>query len=90
MKNIATLVNQTKRNTSKWNFSCERQELVQKFVDRLNLGRKGTKYKPLDAKRVNSMVGISHMTTWELHGFYKECEGANHFGKFFFWSLKPK
>lgn len=72
----------------KANIRSERDELVQKFLERLNQAREGTKYKPLTARAV--AIKLSHVPTRDLWAFYKQCEQAKSFSAYFFWALKPR
>jgi len=71
----------------KWNFKCRRQELIQQFVDEINIGRRSTRFPPIDAKRINSQY-LWTMSTWELEVFFKDCSSSDNFGKKFFGSFK--
>lgn len=64
----------------------ERQELIQRFVDKINLERVGTKFKPVIWKQINGLV--AHVRVSDLYWFYKECENALSFSKKFFGILK--
>jgi len=67
----------------------ERADYIRKFTEKLNLGRIGTKYKPLTPKRV--AIELGHLKKiQDLHYFWKECERAKSFGACFFSSLKVK
>ena len=60
-------------------------ELIGMFLEKLNEDRKPP-YKPLKAARVGMM--LSHLTTPNLRAFYRECESAGHFSKFYWWKFK--
>lgn len=66
----------------------ERDEILQKFIDRLNQARIGTKYKPLSGRAV--AIKVSHIPTSDLHAFYRQCEQAKSFSAYFFWALKAQ
>lgn len=66
--------------------TSERQELIQRFVDRINLERIGTKWKPVTARQVN--VLISFVPVRDLYWLYKTCEQRDSFSKAFFGILK--
>lgn len=68
--------------------SNERQELLQQFLDKLNDHRKQDNFPPLTGKAL--AMKLSHIPTSDLWAFYRLCEGANHFSKFFWYSLKAK
>jgi hypothetical protein len=78
------LQNQVEKNDGP---RCEQDELIQKFTDRLNQERAGTKYKPLTVAAV--AVKLSRIPTADLHAFHKQCEAANSFSRYFWWALKP-
>ena len=63
----------------------ERQELVQRFLERINTYRTGI-YKPFSPKEMG--IILKKIKTSDLHAFYQECERAKHFYKFFWWKLK--
>ena len=86
MKDVLRSYNPKK---SKWNFNCRRQELVQMFVDRINLGRSNTPFPPVTARRLNSQF-LWAMDTFDLEVFYKECDRSPNFGKRFFGSFKNR
>ena len=66
--------------------TSERQELIQRFVDRINLERVGTKWKPVIWRQINGLV--AHVRISDLYWFFKECEQGESFSKKFFGILK--
>ncbi|MER0170329.1 MAG: hypothetical protein DU489_06945 [Nitrosomonas sp.] len=71
------------------NRGSQRGEMLDKFLEKLNLARKGDGYKLLTHSRLSKM--LSHIPTEDLHAFYRQCETAKiPFGAFFYWSLKVK
>jgi hypothetical protein len=72
--------------------SNTRQELVSFFVEEINEERKGTKWKPMEARNVAIM--LSHLPESELFPFLSECRDYKRrngsFGKRFFGSLKQR
>ncbi|HYF04600.1 MAG TPA: hypothetical protein VEA59_00345 [Patescibacteria group bacterium] len=70
------------------NFVNERQVVVQDFVDKINVGRIGTKFKPVTWSQINGLT--SHLKGFELKHFYQECSKKNNFSSYFFWSLKKR
>ncbi len=66
----------------------ERQELIQRFVDKINLERIGTKWKPVIWRQINGLV--SHVKVSDLYWFFKECDGGDSFSKKFFGILKSR
>lgn len=63
-----------------------REELIEKFRTKLNLDRAGTSYKPLSYVIV--LKKLEHISDEGLYHFYKDCERAKHFSKYFFYKLK--
>ena len=66
--------------------TSERQELIQNFVDRINLERIGTKFKPVIWRQINGL--LRHLKVGDLYWFFGECERADSFSKKFFGVLK--
>jgi len=66
----------------------QRQELVKKFLDRLNESRDGEKYKPLSPARV--AVKMSFMSVSELYQFYGYCDESSNFSSTWWYLLNPK
>lgn len=69
-----------------------RQELMKKFVDRLNAKREGTKYHKLNPAFVASRMYQSGLNTdFLLNWFYGYCDDYNgSFAKCWFWALKAQ
>lgn len=65
----------------------ERSDLIGKFTDRLNLTRDGVKFKKLSYARVGMI--LAHIPTEDLYYFWRVCEDAKSFSKFFWWALNP-
>ena len=89
MDSMQDLLKVHKPTKSKWNFKSRRQELIQMYVDRINLGRKNTTFPPMTAKRLNSQY-LWALDTFDLEVFFKECCASDNFGKKFFGSFKNK
>ena len=87
MDSMQELLRSYKPRKSKWNFKCRRQELIQIFVDRINIERKNTNFPPVTAKRLNSQY-LWALNTFDLEVFFKECSASENFGKKFFGSFK--
>lgn len=69
----------------------ERQNLLKMFLDVKVDGimvRKGSTFVPISPSRLG--FALSHIPTEDLYAFYKQCENAKHFGKYFWWALKPQ
>ena len=79
---LATL----KQRKTPLKITSERQELIQRFVDKINLERVGTKWKPVTARQIN--VLISFLKTPDLYWLLGECERAPSFSKKFFGKLR--
>jgi len=77
-----------KKKKSKFTFRSERQEIIQRFVDKINKGRKNTPFKPVTAARINFL--LSHLKIMDLRWFYDRCRRAKNFSKCFFGSLKKE
>ncbi|HEY4508434.1 MAG TPA: hypothetical protein VJJ55_02130 [Candidatus Paceibacterota bacterium] len=71
-----------KQRKTAYKFTSERQELIQRFVDKINLERVGTKWKPVTARQIN--VLISFLKTPDLYWLLGECERTPSFSKKFF------
>lgn len=67
-------------------FFNERQYIIQQFVDEINKGREGTKFKPVTWKQINGMV--AHLKGFELNHFFVSCKKAKTFSSYFFYKLK--
>ncbi len=89
MKDISSILTQSRPEPSTWDFKNRRQELIQLFVDRINQERIGTNFPPVTAKRLNCQY-LWTMTTWDLDIFYKQCGEYGNFGKCFFGCFKKK
>lgn len=74
------------RPPAETNIRSERDEVIQKFVDRLNAARAGTKYPPLEPRAV--AVKLSHLSVSDLWAFYGQCEHARSFSRYFWWAIK--
>ena len=66
--------------------TSERQELIQRFVDKINLERIGTKFKPVIWRQINGLV--AQVKIGDLYWLFKECERGYSFSKKFFGILK--
>ena len=66
--------------------TSERQELIQRFVDKVNVERVGTKFKPVIWRQINGLV--AQVKIGDLYWLYKECERGDSFSKNFFGILK--
>lgn len=65
-----------------------RDEMVQKFADRLNADRSKAGYKPWTVKYVAVMLSL--VDTEDLWPLYKKCETKRAFGSWLKWELDPK
>lgn len=66
--------------------TSERQDLIQRFTDKINLERIGTKFKPVIWRQINGLV--AHVKISDLYWLFKECESGDSFSKKFFGILK--
>lgn len=66
----------------------EREEIVSKFLAEINFDRARAGFRPYTYPRM--AVLLQGVPTSDLYPFFKKCEGARSFGKFFHWSLDPK
>lgn len=67
----------------------EREELIGKFLEKLNPARTTAGYRAMSYPRVARM--LQHITSnSDLHAFYKQCSNARSFGAYFNWALKPQ
>jgi hypothetical protein len=71
-------------------FRSERDELLSKFLSHdLKLRDHKTKQlRPITDREL--AIKLSHIPTGDLHAFYKQCENARSFGRYFWWALKPQ
>lgn len=75
-----------KQRSQKLKITSERQELIQRFVDKINLERIGTKFKPVIWKQINGLAATCSIS--DLYWLLGECERASSFSKIFFGILK--
>lgn len=79
-------LDQLKKGRAPLNITSERQELIQRFVDKINVERAGTKWKPVTARQINTL--ISFLKVSDLYWLLGECERAASFSKKFFGKLR--
>lgn len=65
-----------------------RAEMIGKFHERLQKEYHVFSGKELSARTV--AIKLAFVKTDELEFFYKQCQQARSFSKFFWWSLNPK
>lgn len=87
MKRLSTLITAPRPPTPP-QIRSERDELIQKFTDRLNEGRVKDGFKPLTCRAV--AVKLAHLPVNDLYFFFQQCNKARNFGAKFWWALKPK
>ncbi|HBV00913.1 MAG TPA: hypothetical protein DEF00_00770 [Candidatus Taylorbacteria bacterium] len=75
-----------KKRSRPLRITSERQECIQRFVDKINLERVGTKFRPVIWKQINGLV--AHVKMGDLYWLFKECERGDSFSKKFFGILK--
>lgn len=61
---------------------------MEKFLERVNRGRTESGYPAITMKRLAHM--LAHIPTDQLYPFYRDCERAQKFSAYFWWSLKPR
>jgi hypothetical protein len=67
-----------------------RQELMKKFVDRLNAERDPLHFKPLSPAFIATKIYDAGLKTdRQLNWFYGYCNEAKQFSKCWWWSLSP-
>ncbi len=66
--------------------ASERQELIQRFTDKINAERVGTTFKPASWGQVNGLV--RQLKEPELYRLFGACEQGKSFSKRFFWLIK--
>ena len=64
----------------------ERQELVQRFTDKINAERVGTRFQPATWGQVNGLV--RRVKGAALYRLFGECAASDSFSKRFFWLAK--
>lgn len=74
------------KSPKKLKITSERQELIQRFVDKINLERVGTRFKPATWKQINGLVALLKLR--DLYWLYSLGEKAPSFSKKFFGVLK--
>lgn len=68
-----------------------RQELIKKFVDRLNASRLEGGYKPLTARFIaTKMYQAGLKDDFDLWWFWGWCNDSKNFSSCWWWSLKAK
>lgn len=75
-----------KRRSHPLKITSERQELIQSFVDRINRERAGTRFKPVTARQINTL--LSFLDTRDLYWLFRKCEREPSFSKKFFGVLR--
>lgn len=68
----------------------ERQEILKRFVDKQCImvsDRKGG-YRLVTGKELANILAL--IPTCDLHVFYKQCEQARSFSKYFWWAIKSR
>lgn len=79
----------TNKNLEPEKFLFPRQELIKKFVDRLNLERvKSGRYSLNPGFVASKMYNAGLKKDWELRWFYGYCDEAKNFSSTWWWALK--
>lgn len=66
----------------------EREEILDRFLQALNPARVAEGFRPLTPARV--ATALQGIPTGDLHAFYRQCEQARSFGRYFWWALKAR
>lgn len=66
----------------------EREELLDRFLARLNPARTEANLKPLSYAGLAAK--LAKIPTGDLHSFYQNCDRARSFSRLFWHLLKPK
>jgi hypothetical protein len=68
-----------------------RQELIKKFVDRINADRAAAGFKPLTARFIaTKMYTAGLKDDFDLNWFFGYCNDAKTFGSCWWWALGKK
>ncbi len=87
MKRISEHISQPSPRSKKDKVT-ERGELMQFFMERLNVGRRKDGYPALTMGRMARL--LSATPTKDLYYLKKICEEAKDFSKKFWWEINPK
>lgn len=68
----------------------ERGDLIEQFLNKLNPDRARVGLKPLSFAFISKFFKDRNMDTHEIYCFYKDCERAAHFSKYFWWACKAQ
>lgn len=85
MKNIGDYI-QKKGYEKRDKITNERQDILKKFVDRINAEREADGYRALPPAVFG--VKLQLLSTKDLYIFYRECEESKNFSKYFWWKVK--
>lgn len=66
----------------------ESGELLDRFLDKLNPLRIEARYHALTHARGSKL--LEGVPTEGLHPFYRDCERAQNFSKYFWWALRTE
>lgn len=88
MESISDAINKRRFEKNNKKRPSERGELLEYFTEKINAGRKGTKYKPLTLKYV--AVRVAHISVPDLYHLKKICNSGKSFSQVFFGSIKLK
>lgn len=66
----------------------EREEIIDRFLARLNPSRQQRRLKPITYARLSRM--LQGVPTPDLYPFFMECDHARNFSSLFWWKLKPR
>lgn len=66
----------------------EREEMLELFMAKLNAARIKDGFSKLSYGRLAK--ALQGVPTADLYAFYRQCEQAKSFSRYFWWALKPK
>lgn len=88
---ISDILSRYKQTTKPTKVLYPRQEIIKKFVDRLNSSRTESNLKPLPASVYAIKMYQSGLEDdQDLNWFYGYCNDAKNFSSCWWWSLKPQ
>ena len=88
MKNISDYFQKPMFELVQSNAKNEWGELIGEIVDKINKGRVGTKYKPVEKGEI--LKRVKGFKTDTLRDFVTECKKSDNFGWCFYGKLKKK
>lgn len=68
----------------------ERGDLLELFLSRINPARLEKKLTPLSIAFMSRFFSMRKMDVSQVYQFYKDCDRANNFSAYFWWSTKNR